>query len=63
MALVMHFDSCGILRAPVLGPIFSLGIYIELVHEGFDIILVIDGQKVSLEVLSDGQLLVAVYIA
>ena len=56
----MRFENFGCLRAPVPGLIVSLGIDIELVQEGLDISLILDFHKASLEVLSEGQLLVAV---
>ena len=51
MALGVQFSSCGILRDPIPGLLFSLGIYAELLQEGLYIMLVLDGQKASLEVL------------
>ena len=60
MDLGMHVDSCGILHAPVLGPLIYLGIYVELGEEGLDITLVLDGQKDNLEELSERHILVAV---
>ena len=57
LALGMHFDNCGSLRAPVLGLLIYLGIDVELGQRGLDKILVRDGHKSSLEVLSEGQLL------
>ena len=58
----MQFDNCGSLRAPIPGLLISLGIDVELVKEGLYIALVLDGQKASLEVLSEGQLLVSVFL-
>ena len=52
MAMGMHFDSCSSICDPVPGLLVSLGIYVELVHEVLDIILVLDGQNSTLEVLS-----------
>ena len=43
MALGVHFGSFVSLCAPVLGLLFSLGIYVELVQEGLDITLILDG--------------------
>ena len=63
MGVGMQFGRCGSLYAPVLGLLVSLGIYVELRREGLDMILFLDGQKAILEVLSKGQLLVAVSIA
>ena len=60
MAVGIYFDSCGRIRAPVPGLLFSLSNQVDLVQEGFDIILVLDGHKVRLEVLSHGWLLVAI---
>ena len=58
-----HFDSfCG-LCALVPGLLVSLGIYVVLGQENLDIILVLGGQKSSLEVLSQDQLLVYVSLA
>ena len=54
VALALHFDSCGIIYAPVLVLLVSLGIDVELGQEGLDIALVLDGQKSSREVLSEG---------
>ena len=59
MALGVHFENCDSLRDPVLGPLVSLGIYVELVHEGLDINFFLDGQKASLEFLSEVHFLVA----
>ena len=56
MALGMHSDSCGSLRAPVPGLLVSLIIQVELVQEGLEITLVLDDQKSSLEFLSEGQI-------
>ena len=44
-------------------PNISLGINVELGQETLEIALVLDGQKSSIEVLSEVQLLVSVYIA
>ena len=52
MTLGIHFDNCVSICAPVPGLLVSLGIYVELVHEVLDIILVLDGQNSTLEVLS-----------
>ena len=60
MALGIHFDSFGGLCALVPGPIVSLGIDVELGQEGLEIALIFDVYKFSLEVLGEGQLLVAV---
>ena len=62
MALGMHIENCGSLRAPVLGLLVSLGIDVELGQEGLYINLVLDVQKTRLELFSEGQLLVAVSI-
>ena len=59
----MHFDNFGILCAPIPGVLIYLGIVVELIQEGFDIALVLDGHKARLEVLSEGQILVAVSLA
>ena len=58
MALGIHFENCGDLRAHVPGLLFYLGIDVELGQEGLDITLVLDGQKSTPEVLSEGQILV-----
>ena len=60
MALGIHFDNCGSLRAPGKCLLVHLGIYVELGQEGLDITLVLDDQNTRLEVLSKGQPLVAV---
>ena len=60
VALGMHFDNFGSLHAPVPGLIFSLGIDVELGQEGLYITLVLDGQKSSLEVLSEGHILASI---
>ena len=58
----MHFGNfCG-LYSPVLGLLFSLGTYVELVQEVLYITLVLDGQRGILEVLSKVQMLVYVYL-
>ena len=59
VALGVHFEKCGSLRAPVPGLLFSLGVYVELVQEGLDITLVLDVQKAILEVPNESQLLFA----
>ena len=56
----MQFDNCGSLCASVMGLLVSTGIDVELVNTGLEITLVFDGHKASLEVLIEGQLLVAV---
>ena len=63
MDLGVRFDNCGSIRAPVPGLLISLVIYIELVQEVLDIALVLDGQKSSLEVLIEVQILVFVSLA
>ena len=60
MALGSHFDNCGSFCAPVPGLLVYLVIYVESGKEILDITLVLDFQKASLEVLSDGQIIVAV---
>ena len=62
VALRMNVDNCGSIRAPVPALLVSLVIYVELGQEGSYITLVLDGQKSSLEFLSEGQLLVAVFL-
>ena len=56
----MHFENVGSLRAPFLGLLVSLVIYVELVQEGLDITLVLCGHKAILEALSEVHLLVDV---
>ena len=63
MVLDMHFENCFIHRAPVLGLLVSLSIYVELVHTGLDITLVLDDQKSILEFLSEDCLISAVSLA
>ena len=60
MALGVYYDNCVILHDPVPGLLVSQYIYVELVQEGLDIDLVLDGQKASLEVLSEDHIFVAV---
>ena len=60
MAVGMKFHCCGSLRAPVPELFFNLGIQVELGHEALGIILVIDGQEASLELLSQGQILISI---
>ena len=55
----MHFENFGSLRAPVPGLLFSLGIDFKLVQDGLDITLVLDGQKVIHEFLSEVQIIVS----
>ena len=57
VALGVHFEKCGSLRSPVPSLLFSLGFYVELVQEGLDITLVLDGQKAILEVPNEIQLI------
>ena len=61
--LGVHFENCDSLHAPVSSLLISLGIDVELVQEVLDIILVLGGQSSSLEVLSEGQIRVAVSLA
>ena len=58
----MHFENCGSLCAPVLGLLVSLGIDAELGQDILDTTLVLDGQKASLGLLIQGQILVSVSI-
>ena len=58
----MHFGNFGGLCSPVLGLLFSLGTYVELVQEVLYITLVLGGQRGILEVLSKVQMLVYVYL-
>ena len=59
VALGVHFEKCGSLRVPVPSLLFSLGFYVELVQEGLDITLVLDGQKAILVVPEKSQHLFA----
>ena len=43
MALGVHFEIFGSLRAPVMGLLVSLDIDVELGQEGLDITLILDG--------------------
>ena len=63
MNLGVHFDNFGSLYASVPGLLISLGMYVELGKKILEITLVLDGQKASFEVLSGGQILVALYLA
>ena len=63
MALGMNFDNCSSLHDPIPGLRFSMRIFVELEQEGLDTTLVLDGNKASLEVLSEDYLLVAVSLA
>ena len=63
MALGMNFVNRGSIHSPVPGLLVSLGIDVELVREGLDITLVLDGNNSILEVLSEGQIIVAVSLS
>ena len=63
MSLGVHFDNCGSLLSPVPGLLLSLVIYAKLIQEGLDITLVLDVQNSSLEVFSEGLVIVAFYLA
>ena len=63
MALEIHFENCVSIRAPVPGLLVTLAIDVELVKKGLGITLVLCGQKASLEILSDSQLIVDVSLA
>ena len=63
MALGIHFESFGSLYAPVLDLLVPLRSDVELGQEGLDINFILDGQKASLEVLGEGQILVAASLA
>ena len=56
----IHFDNFGCLRAPFPRLLVSMGINVELGQGGLDIAFFLDVHKAILEVLSKGQLLVAV---
>ena len=62
MALGTHFDNCASICEPVTRLIISLGSNVDMGQEGLDITLVLDGKNTSLQVLSAGQILVAVYL-
>ena len=51
IALGVQFDSFVILYAPFPGLLVSLGIDVELLQEGLDVALLLNGKKASLEVL------------
>ena len=63
IALGMHFDSFGSICVPVPVLLVSMGIDVELGQEGLYIALILDGYKVSLEILGGGHLIVAVFLA
>ena len=63
MAMGIHFENFGSLRAPVPGLKVILGIYRELVQKILDITFTLDGHKSSLEFLSEVQILVSVSLA
>ena len=56
----MNLDCFGSIHAPLPKLITSLVILVELVHEVLNITLVLDGLEASVEVLSQGQLLIDV---
>ena len=58
----MYFNNWGSLCAPVPVLLVSLGIDVELVQEDLYITLVLGGQKASLEVISEGHIIVTVYL-
>ena len=58
MAMEMQFEYFCSAHDPVPGLLVSLGIYVDMVNEGLDIILVLDGQEYILEVLSQGRIIV-----
>ena len=62
MALGVHFENCGSLCDHFPGLLFFLVIYVKLGKEGLGITLVLDVYKSSLEVLSEGQIIVSVYL-
>ena len=63
MSLGMYVESCGSLHVPLPGLLFYLIIYVELGQEGLEITLVLDEHKSSLEVLSEGHILVDISLA
>ena len=62
MDLGTSFDNYGSLHASVPGQLYPLSIDVELGQECLDIALVLDEQRASLEVISEGELLVAVFL-
>ena len=60
MAFGINFDNCVSLHAPVPVLLVSLGMNVELGQKGLYIVLVLDGQNTSLEVLSEGHIIIAV---
>ena len=53
----MHLDSFGRLFAPVLGLLVSLDTYAELVQEGLQVSLVLDGNEDGFKILGEIYLL------
>ena len=62
MSLRMIFGNFGCICYPVPGLLVSLDIDVELGQKVLDITLVLDGQKSRLEVLREGQILVALFL-
>ena len=60
MSLGTQFENFGVLRSPVPVLLVSLGMNVELGQKGLYIVLVLDGQNTSLEVLSEGHIIIAV---
>ena len=60
MHLGIRFYNCGSIHFPFPGLLVFLVVYVELVHEGLGITLVLYVQKDSLEVLSEVQIIVDV---
>ena len=63
VALGIHIEKLSSLCAPVPVLFFSLFKYVKLVQEGLDTTFVLDTQKYILEVLSEGNIVVAVSLA
>ena len=59
----MHFENCSSIYTHVPVLLVSLVIDVELVQEGLDITLILYGQKDSLELLSEGHIIVASSLA
>ena len=49
----MHFDKLGHLCAPLLGPLVSLGINVELGQEGLNIVCIRDGYEAGFKILGE----------
>ena len=58
MSMEMTYGYFGSAHAPVPALLVTLGIYVDMVNEGQDIIFVLDGQEYILEFLSQGHIIV-----